>query len=280
MTSIRYRLWIIPILALILSGCNAFDPIDTSMSLRSEPDAVTEGNLYLESGDFTRAFDVFSPLYIDGKKTAEVVRGYGEATAGLAGFRLLPVLNAVQNEAFGNNQAPILFRTRKLISSRTQLETAVKILMSNPVPERTDYLARALMRIPTVVGILVEKYDTDRNGKLTDNDNITFETNDKKLPTWPELYTDLVSGPSTRGQTLEETFLDLARGLDGRGATWTFTTPVNGTRYSGTYSDINKATILAVGNLTERLIAANRFYNVSPASFAATLTALDGSDSP
>lgn len=262
------------LLPFVLTGCNLFDPMDTSLIARTDDDLRKEGNIALESGDFYHSSDIFQTLYQRNPKDPEHVRGWGESLAGQAGFKVTSMLNVLQSNVANNNLAPVLFKTLPLMKDRKTLDQAVLILMTNPEPTRSDFLTRALARLFPAVKILLEKFDTNRNGKLDINDEIDFS--DNKVASWSSIYADLVIGPSPINCTLEQSFKDLANGFSGRGASWTFITPVAGHLVAGTYSPANRDTIAAVGNFVDTLKIANTYWNLQPASFAAAIRALDG----
>ncbi|MBI3038967.1 hypothetical protein HYY75_07960 [bacterium] len=264
--------------SLLFSGCNLFDAVDTTLAARTVDQRVDEGRLALNSGDFPLAKEIFDSLAKEGEGGIETIRGQGEAIAGLGGFSLLSVLDALQNGSGPYDKSPVTFKTAKQTSNRPYLETAVKLLMQNPMPVQSDLIARALMRLVSAVRVLLDKYDTNRNGRLESNDEIDFDTNDKNTPSWVDLYKDLVTGPSSTDSTLEQTFLDLVNGFDGQGATWTFITPVEGRLLTGQYTPSNRATILAVGDLVNRLQAANPVFEVNLSSFSVAIMNLDGAE--
>lgn len=272
------RFGVILVVSMMLSGCNWFDPMDTSLFKPSGEDRLTQGNLALNSGDFSRAQEIFQDLYVSNTKNPPFIIGFGETLAGIAGYQELTILNLLQNSAANTDRAPVTFRTAKTIRDRAGLEKAVALLMTNPQPTQADRLTRGLMRLAAAVCQLLDAYDTNHDGKLNSKDQINFDGTILTPASWTALYQDLITGPSTPGATLEQTYLDLVSGFDGRGAAWAFVTPVNGAPASGTFSPANKATILAVGDLAERLKTANSYYQVHAASFAEAIADLDGAN--
>lgn len=261
-----------------LTGCNLFDGTDSALHARTDEELIEEGNLALESGDFTAADERFDELLAHGIAQDEVFRGKGETLAGQAGFRFLASLDALQNGVGPYDTAPVCFRCASLVRDRPLMVQGITWMNRLASPDRSDRLARALMKVGVAVRLLLDKYDTNNNRRLDQYDEIDFDTNDGKTPTWPSLYQDLVTGPAADGETLEQAFLDLARGFDGRGDPWVLLSPVAGQTASGTYSASNRATIQAVGDLVERLAAANPYFDVHAASFAAAIRLLDGAE--
>jgi hypothetical protein len=191
---------------------------------------------------------------------------------------VLAVLNAVQNGTGPYDRAPVIFSTVSLVQNRHLLEEGYRLLTTVSTPERPSQITRGLARLVAAVHLLRAKYDTNGNRRLDPFDEITLDTNDQTTPSWPVLYRDLVTGPSSLGGTLESAFFDLTTGLSGRGDPWTFQSPVSGKRVSGTFSASNRMTILAVVDLIERLQHANRFYNVNSTEFTNAIAALDGTE--
>jgi len=267
-------LWI----ALGLSGCNIFDGMDTALKARTDDELIDEGYLALGSGDFAGARETFQTLLGRGNATDQVKQGMAEAEAGLAGFRVLSVLDIMQNGVGPYDRGALWFKCAAMISDIDLLETAAAMMRQVSSPSRTDQLTRGLLPPLIAAKRLLEKYDTNKNGRLDTFDNVTFTTNDGKTATWPELYTALISGSYSSGTSLEQSFRDLAYGFDGRGDAWTFLSPVAGLRLTGSYSESNRSTITAVGELTDQLEAIHPFYDVNAASFSALIIALDGTD--
>jgi len=267
------------LIPIFFAGCNSFDSIDTSLAERSQRESIQEGNIALRGGDFPLAWEIFQKLYYEkGNRSPETVRGLGEARAGLAGFDLTRVLDALQNGVGGFEHASVIFRAANTFSDRKGLESAVSILMENPDPNRSDHLARGLMSLCAAARVLLDKYDTNRNGKLDSIDDIDFETNDKTTPSWPEIYQRLIAGNASSAGSLEQAFTDLVLGFNGRGESWTFFTPIESKQMAGNFTSANKATITAAAELAERVKAANPFFNVHLASFSAAIREIDGAE--
>ncbi len=281
MPSKRFWLRLIGIaaMAILMSGCNLFDGVDTSLSRKNNSDLASEGEIALRSGNYILALDIFQRLSNSpDANEAKVIQGLGESIAGMAGFKLTRVMDVLQNGTGGYEHTPVTLKTAATISDPQSLGKAVGILWKNPAPDRPDLIARGLMGLTTAARLLLDKYDTNRNGKLDSADQINFETNDKTTLPWPDLYREIVTGPSSTTGTLEQSYKDLANGFNGRGEPWTFFTPVEEKKLVGTYTAINKSTILAVGELVDRIEAVNPYYNVHLASFTAAIIEIDGTD--
>ena len=267
-----FVLWI----ATILSGCNLFESVDTSLNARSDLDRIEEGNIALQAGDFTRALEIFSDARILIGGQDSVTRGYAEAIAGLAGFRVLSLLDSFQNGIGPYDRGEVLFRCRGQITSIPGLTQACTELRSLHDPERPDHITRGLARIALAVHQVLQKYDTNRDKQLTSADYIDFDTNDATTGDWPTLYADLITVGGAGG-TLEDAYFDLITGFNGRGSDWTFISPLSSQKITGTFTEVNRHTIQAVGNLIESLKLANTYYHVDEASFTTALRLLDGS---
>ena len=128
--------------------------------------------------------------------------------------------------------------------------------------------------------LLLDKFDTNHDGRFTDADGISYHTNDQTTPIWPDVFRQLVSGGAGVVETMETATLDLIQGFEGTGTEWTFLSPVAGTSYHGLFTEANRTTILAVSDLVVRLQKANTYYEVNEASFTAAIRDLDGAEAP
>ncbi|HNV68112.1 MAG TPA: hypothetical protein PKO06_00340 [Candidatus Ozemobacteraceae bacterium] len=265
---------------LLLAGCNVFDTIDTSLVTRPIEDRIAEGKLALASGEFSRAMEIFNALYSEGERSSEVCIGRGEAMAGAAGFNLLTALDILQNGTGPYDHAPVIFGLARMIADRDLLAQGIKALRDAPSVPRADRLARGLWALAWSARLLLDKFDTNHNGRFDHADQIDYTVNDARVSAWPQMYQNLVSGPAPAAQTLEQTYVDLFEGFNGRGTTWTFLTPVADTSLSGTFSESNRNTILAVGDLVERLDLVNLYYETNEASFTTAVRNLDGAEAP
>ncbi|MFZ2955745.1 MAG: hypothetical protein WA705_02465 [Candidatus Ozemobacteraceae bacterium] len=277
--SVRLLSCIALLTTMFLTGCNMFQGADTSFQNRSDDERLQQAQLALERADYSLALELFGGLLSSGRASNAALRGQGEAMAGMAGFRFLVALDALQNGTGSYDRSPVTFRLLGVGGERNALDEASLHLMGASDPERSDRMTRALVRLTAIVKLLIEKYDTNHNHRLDAYDAIDYITNDKITPTWKDLERELLVGPSTMGgATLDTVFIDLFRGFDGRGASWTYITPVSGATLSGTYSNSNRDTILAVGDLTNRLQKAQAVYNVNVLSFADAIRDLDGAE--
>ncbi len=282
MTRVSFQVGVLAVGILLclpgMVGCNLYDGIDSALTARTDEDLLAEGNLALASADYAAAAERFDTLLGRGNAGDPVIRGKGETLAGQAGFAVLRSLDALQNGIGPYDRGPVCFRTAWLARDRQLLAQGLTWMSRLARPDRPDRISRALMKVGIATRLLIDKYDTNHNRRLDANDEIDFDTNDGKTPPWPILYRDLVTGPASDGETLEQVFADLAIGFDGRGDTWNLISPVIGQTFTGTYTDSNRATIRAVGDLVERLKAAHPYFEVNVASFAAAIRHLDGGD--
>ncbi|HNW33901.1 MAG TPA: hypothetical protein PKM25_03145, partial [Candidatus Ozemobacteraceae bacterium] len=193
-------LWV----ALGLSGCNLFDGMDTALKARTDDELVDEAYLSLGSGDYAGARDTFQKLLGRGNSTGQVKQGMAESEAGLAGFRVLSVLDIMQNGVGPYDRGALWFKCATMISDIDRLEKAASLMQQVPSPSRTDRLTRGLLPPMIAARRIIEKYDTNKNGRLDPYDRIEFTTNDAKTATWPELYNAFISGASNSGTSLEQ----------------------------------------------------------------------------
>lgn len=198
--------------------------------------------------------------------------------AGAAGFNLLTALDILQNGSGPYDHAPVVFGLGGMIADRNLLARGIATLRESPDLHRADRLARGLWAAAFGARLLLDKFDTNRNGRFDYADQISYTTNDRTVPTWTEIYRQLVTGPVTTGETLETAFFDLYDGFNGRGTVWNFLSPQAGTLVSGTFTDSNRHTILAVSDLVDRLELANTYFEINEASFTAAIRDLDGAE--
>lgn len=265
-------------LAVLLSGCNLFDGVNATMEARSESERLSEATTALDRGDFPLAKDLFDRMLTDNLGGAAVLRGQGEALAGLAGYRLLAALDALQNGTGSFDRAPVLFRLNGTFNDVNLLEQAVTRLMTAGSADRGDRITRSFMRVAVAVRQLLAKYDTNRNRRLDATDAIDFTTNDTVTPTWDTLVREFITGPAKCGATIEASALDLIAGFDGKGEAWTFLLS-GGQQLSGIYTPANRDTILAVLDLTTRLQKARTAFAAGDLSlFGTAIRDLDGAE--
>lgn len=266
------------ILAVWLSGCNLFDGVNSSLESRTDEDRLEEATIALDRGDFPLARDLFDRMVNEGIGGAAALRGQGEALAGLAGYRLLSALDALQNGTGSYDRAPVLFNLNRTFSDAGLLEQAVTRLMTAGSADRGDRITRALMRLSVAVRQLLTKFDTNRNRRLDASDAIDFTVNDGAAPTWPALAAEFLTGPARCGATVETSALDLISGFDGKGETWIFQLS-GGQQLTGTFTAVNRDTILAALDLTTRLQKVQDAYAAGNLSlFAAAVRDLDGAE--
>lgn len=266
------------ILTVLLSGCNLFDGVNSSVQPRTESERLSEATSALDRGDFPLAKDLFDRIIAEGMGGAAALRGQGEAMAGLAGYRLLSAMDALQNGTGSYDRAPVLFNLNRTFSDPDLLEQAVTRLMTAGSADRGDRITRALMRVSIAVRQVITKYDTNHNRRLDAADAIDFTTNDASTPTWSAMAKDLLTGPARCGATIETSALDLITGFDGKGDAWTFLLS-GGQQLTGTFTAANRDTILATLDLTTRLQKVQTAFAANNLTlFAAAIRDLDGAE--
>lgn len=262
---------------LFINGCNAFEAVDSNLADKSVSDKIDNGNYAMNSGDYTKALDIFTVLAKDGNGTDAVFRGKAQAEAAKAGFNFLDALNGTQNSLSAGDSSESLFSTLKKISDFSLLNTALTDISRLSSPTNQDKLLASFLAVNMVCHRLLEKYDTNYNGKLDRNDEIDFDTNDSKTDAWPQLFADFTKSPSS--QSLEQAFINAAHAFDGRGAPWKLISPINGITIDGNYSSANRLTVIAIGNMADSLELANEYFEKDATSFKNTIIQIDGNDS-
>ncbi len=262
-------------LTMMVSGCNMFEAVDSSVNNTTVSDLISEGNDRLSEGDFATALNRFERV-LEKTSNDEARRGRASAYAGLSGFDLLSTLDIIQNGIVAPNSSSAIFQASKRINSLDNLNRAIDDmnLLNNPTKE--DLLFRGLMASVSVAKTLIVKYDTNMNSKLDNPDQVNFTTNDKKTKKWEELYSLFSSSSSP--YSIEKSYIDLSKAFEGRGSQWKTMSPFSYVTKTGDYTQANYNTIVAVGDLGQKLIEANKKYNNSINEFKTAILALDGVD--
>ncbi|MBF0543707.1 MAG: hypothetical protein HQM08_04705 [Candidatus Riflebacteria bacterium] len=266
------------LLCLFLSGCNMFEAVDTTLQTKSADERIAEGEIALDKADYLKAEEIFSKLQREYPNDNDALRGLGDTFAGMGGFNLFSALNVLQDGSGPYDRTNVIFKLNTLPIQEETLKRAISLLSTDIFPSQADRITRALINLELVARLLVAKYDTNHNHKIDNYDEIEFSTNDQTTPDWSTLRKDILYGPASSGMTLEQSFMDLFYGFNGKGASWTFITPITKQTITGQFTEINKATILAVGDLTQELRKADSYYGIDLASFSTVLRNLDGAD--
>ena len=262
-------------ITLMVSGCNMFEAIDSSVNTTSANDLINEGNDRLAEADYAAALNRFDrALEKCGNDSAR--RGRASAYAGLAGFNMFSALNSLQNDLVAPNSSAVIFQAAKKLTSLENINKAVDdmALLSNPTKD--DLLFRSILASLSAAKTIVEKYDTNLNSKLDKPDQIDFSTNDKKTKSWEELYSGL--GSSASPYSLEKAYIEMTTALDGRGTSWKTISPFASITKTGTYTQANYNLIEAIGDFGQRVKAANIKYSNSVSEFKTAIMNLDGVD--
>lgn len=263
-------------LSLMFSGCNSFEAFNQSLSGTDQSSLVSEGKIALDEGRFSDALDFFNRAFAKGSADDECYRGRASAFAGLSGFNMFKTLQVMQNGLIPPDSSAAIFMAARYIQNDSYLEKAIDDLWSISQTSLQDRLLRSLLVSLHVCRKLVEKYDTNFNGKLDANDQIDFDTRDDKTDNWSTLYNRATS--VTDPLSLELAFLDMAMAFDGRGESWILVSPIQGQRFEGTFTAANRGSALALSNLADNLETAQVYFDNSESLFKQTLIALDGTE--
>ena len=258
---------------LLVSGCNMFEAIDSSVNTTSAGDLISEGNGRLADADYATALNRFDRA-LEKCSSDEAKRGRASAYAGLAGFDMFSVLNSIQNDLAAPNSSAVFFQAAKKIVDLDNMNKAVEDMASLSDPTKDDLLFRSLLASVTAAKTIIVKYDTNMNSKLDNPDQINYTTNDKKTKSWEELYSHL--GSSASPYSLERAYIELADAFNGRGTTWKTISPFASVTKTGTYTQANFNTLEAVFDFGRRIKEANIKYGNSVSEFKTAILDLDG----
>lgn len=162
----------------------------------------------------------------------------------------------------------------KYVTDNSSVEKAITDLGRLSQPSEQDKLLKSLLVSIYTSKLIVEKYDTNFNGKLDKNDQIGFQTRDDKTAMWNSIFSQATSLTSIK--SMELAFQNMATAFTGRGEKWVIISPVQGLRFEGVFTPANRNSILAISSLTDSLEAANVYFNNSETLFKQTIIALDG----
>lgn len=258
------------------SGCNSFEAFNQSLSGTDQATLISRGNIALDEGRYHDALELFERAGENGNANDEIRRGKACALAGAAGFNMFQALRVMQNGVVPGDSPATIFMAAAAIKDNAAIKEAVALMRTLSVPTLQDRLVRALLTAINHAVILVDKYDTNFNGRLDKNDQIDFDTRDDKTALWSTIYGDMVSLSGT--YSMEQAFNDIIMALDGRGEDWVLISPIQGTSHAGKFTQANRGTILALANFTDAIEAAEVYFNNSESLFKQTLVALDGNE--
>ena len=263
-------------LALAMTGCNTFEAFNQSLAGTDQATLISRGNIALDEGRYYDALELFERSTEKGGSNDETLRGLASSRAGIAGFNMFKTLQTMQNGVIPGDSSATVFQAAALISDNELISKAIDGLWQLSAATPQDRLLRALLVATYNAKLLVNKYDTNLNGRLDNNDQIDFDTRDDKTALWSSIYSNAIS--STAHHSLELAFADMVKACEGRGENWILISPVQGQRFEGLFSSANRATILAIGNFADSLETAQVYFDNSETLFKKTLTALDGAD--
>ena len=256
-----------------MNGCNLFEAVDNSVNTTTGNDLIQDGNARLAEADYATALNRFERA-LQKESSDRARRGRASAYAGLAGFNMFSILNSLQNSIEAPNSSAVVFNAAKNIVSLENLNKAIDDMSVLYEPTNDDLLFRALMASVSAAKTIILKYDTNINSKLDTPDQINFTTNDNKTQSWEALYINLSSSSSP--YSLERAYIELTKAFDGRGSSWETMSPFNSVTKSGTYTQANYNTIVAVGDFGLRIKDINLKFNNSVSEFKTAILALDG----
>jgi tetratricopeptide (TPR) repeat protein len=259
---------------IFVSGCNLFEGIDQSINGSDQDNLTGRGNIALDEGRYAEALDLYERAAATGNIKDSIRRGKASSLAGLAGFNMFQALQTMQNGLLPVDSSGTLFAAATYVKNSSLLEEAIDELWRLEAPMPADNLLRALLISIANCKKLVEKYDTNYNGRLDKNDQINFDTRDEKTFSWQEIYLKAISGT----MSLEAAFHDLIKAFDGRGEPWVMISPISGIRHEGTFTTANRGSILAIADFADSLEAAQVYFDNSADLFKQTIIALDGAD--
>jgi tetratricopeptide (TPR) repeat protein len=259
-----------------ISGCNSFEAFNQSLNGTDQETLISRGNIALDEGRYQDALELFERAAESGNINDEIHRGKACSLAGKAGFNMFQTLKVMQNGVIPGDSPATIFLAASGIKDNAAIKEAVVQMRALSVPTLQDRLVRALLTAINHAVILVEKYDTNLNGRLDKNDQIDFDTRDDKTALWSTIYGDIISISGT--YSMEQAFNDLRMALDGRGEDWVLISPIQGTSYAGKFTQANRQSILALANFTDAIEAAEVYFNNSESLFKQTLVALDGNE--
>jgi hypothetical protein len=261
------------ILSLFINGCNLFEAVDNSVNTTTGNDLILDGNERLAEADYATALNRFERA-LQKENSDKARRGRASAYAGLAGFNMFSILNSLQNSIEAPNSSAVVFNAAKNIVSLENLNKAIDDMSVLYEPTNDDLLFRALTASVSAAKTIILKYDTNLNSKLDTPDQINFTTNDNKTQSWEALYINLSSSSSP--YSLERAYIELTKAFNGRGSSWETMSPFNSVTKSGTYTQANYNTIVAVGDFGLRIKDINLKFNNSVSEFKTAILALDG----
>lgn len=260
-------------ISLFINGCNMFEPLDNGVNTTTSSDLINEGNARLSEADYSAALNRFERA-LQKENSDSARRGRASAYAGLAGFNMFSILNSLQNDVEAPNSSAVLFKASKQIVSLENLNKAIDDMSFLNDPTNDDLLFRALMASLSAAKTITLKYDTNLNSKLDYPDQVNYTTNDNKTQSWEALYVTLSTTSSP--YSLERAYIELTKALSGRGNTWETMSPFNSVTKSGTYTQANYNTIVAVGDFGLKVKDINLKFNNSVSEFKTAILALDG----
>ena len=260
-------------ITIFICGCNMFEAIDSSINTTTSTDLISEGNARLAEADYSAALNRFERA-LEKENSDMARRGRASAYAGLAGFNMLSVLNTLQNDVVAPNSSASIFQAARNINSLDSLNKAIDDMALLSEPTNDDLLFRSLLATLSAAKTIIVKYDTNLNSKLDNPDQINYTTNDAKAQKWDILYSVFSSSGSP--YSIEKAYLELSTALSGRGSNWQIMSPFNSITKSGTYTQANYNTIVAIGDFGLRIKDINLKYNNSVSDFKTAILALDG----
>ena len=240
-----------------ITGCNVFESLDRSIDKRDFETLVEHGNYKLAAAEYADALDLFERAAESGY-TDDIYRGLAASNAGLAGFNMFEVINALQNGIIDSNTSAVFFDASKKITDINEIHLAINYMNLIKEVGNDDLLLRSLLAVVADAKNLYLKYDTYKNNRLDSSDHISITADESEYGTWSELYSKF-SSPSDFC-SLEKSYNELVKALSGRGISKTAMSPFGDVIQTADLTEANFKIILAVENFANKLKAANGAY--------------------
>lgn len=269
----RKVLLLIIFISLLSKGCNLFEGLDNSVRSDNTTHLSIRADIALDKGNYTKAFELYQRVLEKERFNDNALRGAAHSKAGMAGFNMIDVFDIVHNEQIPTDSSAVLFKAANTIKEAKQLRVAIEYLNRISFSKRKDTRLQSVLVVLYACKSLLQMYDSNKNSTLDQLDRITFTVGDDNTSNWENMFQKLTCSDSL--YSLEKAFISLAESMNLYGEEWSFVSPINEIRISGTYLKQDRNFIMAVGNFVELLMVADGFYNLSEDDFKKTIMSLD-----
>ena len=267
-----YIILLVPLI-FFSQGCNFFEAFEDTMNEKTAGDLISEGNHKLGEGKFAEALERFERA-AEKESSDEANRGKASAQAALAGFTLLEAMDLLQHGHTPSNSAQGFFETAKQLKSRETLEQALMTMDIIKNKNQGDFAFLGIARTVIITKLILDKYDTNKNGKLDYPDQIRFDMPDKSFPEWTILYSAF---SSSSGQlSIDRAYSEIAIGFKGPGLLYTAMAPFSGTTAQGSYTELNQRLLKACSDLADKIKFAESQAALSEEAFIDAIIVMDG----